>query len=118
MAQSEHRSFEKSDEVRSFEHGRVELLHIGGSEVGRFTLEPGWRWSENVKPIVGTDWCEASHFAYQLSGRLHVQMKDGAEFEIGPGDVSALPPGHDAWVAGDEAVVTIDWTGASNYAQQ
>ena len=118
MARPEQRRFDKSDEVRSFDHGQVELIEIGDSQVGRFTLEPGWRWSADVKPIVGTEWCEAAHFAYHVSGRLHVQMKDGAEIEIGPGEVSALPPGHDAWVAGDEPVVTIDWTGASNYARR
>jgi hypothetical protein len=70
-----------------------------------------------VKPIAKTEWCEAPHFQYHLSGRLHVLMMDGSEFEVGPGEVSALPSGHDAWVVGDESVVLIDWAGASNYAK-
>lgn len=118
MAQAEHKGFTTPDEVRTFEKGKLELINIGGGVVGRLTLEPGWRWSLHVKPLAQTEWCEAPHFQYQLSGRLHVQMADGNEFEIGPGDVSALPAQHDAWVIGDEPVVLIDWSGASNYAKQ
>jgi hypothetical protein len=117
MAQVEAKDFAKSDEVRVFPHGRVELLHIGGGTVGRLTLEPGWRWSKDVKPVVGTEWCEAPHFQYHVSGRLHVVMHDGREFEAGAGSVSHLPAGHDAWVVGDEAVVLVDWFGATNYAK-
>ena len=106
------------DEVRTFEHGRLEILNIGGGTVGRLTLEPEWRWSQHVKPVAGTQWCEAPHFQYQVSGRLHVLMEDGTEFELEPGDVSVLPTGHDAWVVGDEPVVLVDWYGASNYAKR
>ena len=80
------------------------------------TLEPGWRWSSHVKPLVGTDLCEAPHFQYHVQGTLHIVMADGAEFDARPGDVTALPQGHDAWVVGDEPVVVVDWYGASNYA--
>ena len=73
---AEHKSFNAPDETRPFEKGRVELLNIGGATIGRLTLEPGWRWSQHVKPIAGTEWCEAPHFQYQVSGRLHVQMAD------------------------------------------
>jgi len=116
-AKAEQKSFGTPDETRSFEHGKVDLLQIGDSEIGRLTLQPGWRWSDHVKPLAGTDLCEAPHFQYHVSGRLHVQMVDGAEFEVGPGEVTALPQGHDAWVVGDEPVVLVDWWGASNYAK-
>ena len=76
---------ERRDEVREFGHGRVELLNMNEGTVGRLTLEPGWRWSVDVKPIAGTEWCEAPHFQYVISGRLHVRMKDGSEFDLGPG---------------------------------
>ena len=113
----ERKDLKSPDETRTFENGRVELVNIGGGTVGRLTLQPGWRWSKDVKPIAGTEWCEAPHFQYHVSGRLHVLMMDGSEFEIGPGEVSALPPGHDGWVVGDEPVVLVDWSGASNYAK-
>jgi len=117
MGTAEQKAFAKPDETREFAHGKVELVEIGGSQIGRLTLEPGWRWSESVKPTAGTDWCEAPHFQYHVAGTLHVQMADGTEFDAVPGDVTALPQGHDAWVVGDEPVVVVDWWGASNYAK-
>ncbi len=117
MKKTEHKNLSIPDETRAFGHGKVEIIHIAGGTVGRLTLQPGWRWSKDVKPLVGTQWCEAPHFQYQVSGRLHVIMEDGADFELGPGDVSVLPSGHDAWVVGDEPVVLIDWFGATNYAK-
>lgn len=117
MASAEHKGFARPDETRPFEKGRIEVLNIGGGVVGRLTLEPGWRWSTHVKPAARTALCEAPHFQYHLSGRLHVQMADGTSLEAGPGDVTALPSGHDAWVVGNEPVVTIDWSGASHYAK-
>ena len=118
MASYERKDLKSPDETRTFEKGGLDLINIGGGTVGRLTLQPGWRWSKHVKPIAGTEWCEAPHFQYHLSGRIHVVMKDGSEFEVGPGEVTALPSGHDAWVVGDEPVVLIDWAGASNYAKQ
>lgn len=115
--QTEHKTFASPDETRSFPHGQVELVTIGGAAIGRLVLQPGWRWSNDVKPIAGTKSCEAPHFQYHVSGRLHVVMDDGTEFEAGPGDVTSLPMGHDAWVVGDEPVVVVDWYGASNYAR-
>jgi len=106
------------DETRPFEKGKAEIVNISGATIGRLTLEPGWRWSTHVKPIAGTEWCEAPHFQYQVSGKLHVKMADGAEFDSGPGAVSNLPSGHDAWVVGNEPVVLIDWFGAVDYAKQ
>jgi len=116
-ATAEQSSFGAPDETRAFERGVLDLVKIGGSEIGRLTLQPGWRWSEHVKPIAGTDLCEAPHFQYHLQGTLHVVMGDGQEFDAVAGDVTALPHGHDAWVVGDEPVVVIDWWGASNYAK-
>jgi hypothetical protein len=116
-AKTEHKSFAEPDETRTFERGRVDLVDIAGTQIGRLTLQPGWRWSEHVKPIAGTDLCEAPHFQYQVQGTLHVLMADGTEFETHAGDVSALPEGHDGWVVGDEPVILVDWWGASNYAK-
>jgi quercetin dioxygenase-like cupin family protein len=117
MATSEQKHFAQPDESREFELGQLDLLNIGDGAVGRLTLQPGWRWSQHVKPVAHTDWCEAPHFQYHLAGTLHIQMSDGSEFDAVPGDVTALPSGHDAWVVGDEPVVVVDWYGASNYAR-
>ena len=117
MAVAERKDFNASDETRTFEKGKVDLINIGGGVVGRLTLEPGWRWSLHVKPVAKTEWCEAPNFQYHLTGRLGIKMQDGTELEAGPGEVTALPQGHDAWVVGNESVVLIDWHGASNYAK-
>ncbi len=114
---TEHRTFTEPDETRTFDNGHVDILHIGGSDIGRLVLAPGWRWSEHVKPIAGTELCEAPHFQYHVAGTLHIQMADGTEFDARPGAVTSLPSGHDAWVVGDEAVVVVDWFGASEYAK-
>jgi quercetin dioxygenase-like cupin family protein len=115
--ETEHKSFDNPAEVREFDHGRAEILSVGGAEVGRMTFEPGWRWSNDIKPIAGTDSCEAPHFQYHLSGQLAIRMDDGEEFVAKAGDITSLPSGHDAWVVGDEPVVVVDWYGASNYAK-
>ena len=116
-ATADQKSFATPDETRSFENGVVDLVDIGGSQIGRLTLQPGWRWSDHVRPIAGTDLCEAPHFQYHVQGTLRIRMADGTELDAGPGDVTALPHGHDAWVVGDEPVVVVDWWGASNYAK-
>jgi hypothetical protein len=118
MQETAHKSFGSPDETRGFPKGRAEIINVGGDEVGRLVFEPGWRWSNDVKPIAKTDSCEAPHFQYHLSGRLAIRMDDGTEFVAGPGDVTSLPRGHDAWVVGDEPVVVVDWYGASNYAKE
>jgi quercetin dioxygenase-like cupin family protein len=115
--QAEVKNVGSPDEVREFPHGRMDVVRIGGGEVGRIHIEPGWKWSEHVKPVAGTDLCEAPHFQYLISGRVHVAMFDGTEFELGPGDVNVLPPGHDAWVVGDEPAEVIDWGGAHIWAK-
>ena len=115
--ETERVSFGAPSEVRKFPRGRVELVSIGGAEVGRLVLQPGWRWSNDVRPVAGTESCEAPHFQYHVSGRLAIRMDDGTELVAEPGDVTSLPSGHDAWVVGDEPVVVVDWYGATNYAR-
>jgi len=115
--QVEHKNFAHADATRPFDHGQVELLEIGGGTVGRLTLEPGWRWSQDVKPIAKTELCEAPHFQYHVSGTLHIVMADGSEWDGKPGDISCLPAGHDAWVVGNEPAVLVDWHGATDYAR-
>jgi hypothetical protein len=114
----EHKDFAAPDEVREFDKGRVELVNIGTGAVGRLVLDPGWRWSESVKPIAGTELCEAPHFQYHVSGTLRFITADGMEIDATPGMVTSLPSGHDAYVVGDDPVVVVDFFGASHYAQQ
>jgi len=113
----EHLDFAAPDETRTFGHGRIDILNTASGVVGRLTIEPGWRWSNDVKPIAGTELCQAPHFAYHVAGTLHVRMADGTEFEVTPGDLVRIPPGHDAWVVGDESVVEVDFGGATDYAR-
>lgn len=111
------RSINQPDETRRFEKGRVELVSLAGGTVGKGTFEPGWVWSKHVKPLAKTEWCQGAHVQYNLAGRLHVKMQDGTEFECGPGDVVSIPPGHDAWVVGDEPLIVIDWASFESYAK-
>ena len=117
MTSAINKNLANPDETRNFPKGKIEIVKLGNITVGRATFEPGWRWSECVKPIAGTSSCQVEHTALVVSGRLHVRMENGTEFESGPGDVSITPPGHDAWVLGDEPVVFIDFGGAANYAK-
>ena len=114
---AEHKTLGRPDEERVFEKGRVDLVNIGGGTVGRLTLEPGWRWSLHVKPIAGTELCEAPHFQYHASGVVRIQMADGSEFDARTGDITALPSGHDAWVIGDERAVGFEFESAADYAR-
>ncbi|MFI0739997.1 cupin domain-containing protein [Streptomyces sp. NPDC021100] len=120
MAGLMRKSFDAPEEVRPFEDGkgRLELVSLSTGPVGRATFEPGWRWSAHVGPIAGTDSCQAAHTSYVVSGRIKVVMDDGQEEEFGPGDVMSCPPGHDAWVVGDEACVIVDWQGFTDYAKR
>jgi hypothetical protein len=110
-------SLNKPEETREFPKGKVEIVTLNGVTFGKGTLQPGWKWSESVKPIAKTHSCQAAHTQYHLSGKLHVVMDDGTEMEFGPGDVGVVPPGHDAWVVGNEPVVMIDFTGFKQYAK-
>jgi hypothetical protein len=117
MANTELKHFSKPDEVREFPKGKLELVNIGGSTVGRAKFEPGWRWSTSVKPIAKTDSCLAPHFQYQISGVLHVKMDDGTEFDCKAGDIVNMASGHDAWVVGNEPVMAVDFQGMVDYAK-
>ena len=117
MLKAEVKSFEKPDEIREFPLGRLELVTVGGVTVGRAILQPGWRWSTSVQPIVRTPSCEAAHFQYHVSGTVRVIMDDGKEFDCKAGDVSLLPIGHDAWVVGNEPAIVVDFQGMVDYAK-
>jgi hypothetical protein len=112
------KNFARPDEMRALDKGKLELLRIGDTTVGRATLEPGWQWSKSVKPIAKTESCEAPHFQYHVSGRLKVRMDDGTEKELKAGDVSFLHAGHDAWVVGNDPVVIVDFQGMALYATE
>ena len=118
MGKLEVKSTNNPDETRTFEKGKLELVKTGGATIGRAILQPGWRWSTHVKPIVKTKSCEAPHLQYHVSGTLHVLMDDGTEKDCKPGDVSLVPPGHDGWVVGNEPVVIVDFQGMADYAKQ
>ena len=113
----EGRNFNTPDELRTFDKGKLEIINMGGRTIGRATLQPGWRWSTSVKPLVNTKSCEAPHFQYHVSGTLRVKMDDGTERDFKAGDVSLLRAGHDAWVIGDEPVVVTDFQGMMDYAR-
>jgi hypothetical protein len=101
-------SLDTVGEKRSFDHGQLHIITLGDATIGRAVFNPGWRWSTDVKPAAGTDSCQVAHTGVVLSGRFHVRMDDGTEADLGPGDAHVVPPGHDAWVVGDEQCVTID----------
>ena len=117
MEKAERKNFDTPDEVREFPKGRLELITIGNASVGRAVFQPGWKWAESVQPLVQTRSCEAPHFQYHVSGQLMVKMDDGTEILCGPGDVSLLPSGHDAWVVGEEPAVVVDFQGMIDYAK-
>ncbi len=96
------------DEARTFDHGEFCAATLGDFKFARGVFQPGWRWSEHVKPIAQTDSCQVHHAGYVISGRVKVVMDDGSETEIGPGDAYVIPPGHDAWVVGDEPLVALE----------
>jgi Cupin domain len=109
------KSLDTPEETREFKDGMGQLQLVEG--VGRATFQPGWKWSEHVKPIAGTDSCQAAHAGYVISGRMHIVMDDGQEADFGPGDYMLCDPGHDAWIVGDEPCVVIDWQGFADYAK-
>ena len=117
MATTEARSLDQADETRTPDKTKVDIVRLGDSEVGRFTFAPGWRWSECIKPVVGTDSCQLPHLGYVVSGRIHVVGDDGTESDVAAGDAYAIAPGHDAWVVGDEPFVGIEFKSAGEYAR-
>jgi quercetin dioxygenase-like cupin family protein len=106
--QMQKRAFTEPDELRPAGRGRGEIVMLDNKSFARVTLEPGWRWSTDVKPITHTHSCQAVHTGVVLSGRIHLVMDDGSEMEFGEGDVYHIPAGHDAWVVGDETYVGVD----------
>jgi quercetin dioxygenase-like cupin family protein len=113
------KSLDTPEETRPFKDdmGHLEIVNADAGAVGRATFKPGWQWSKHVKPIAGTDSCQAAHMGYMISGQMTIRMDDGEELTYGPGDFMVAPPGHDAWIVGDEPCVVIDWQGFADYAK-
>ncbi len=116
MAGVAKKSFDSPDEVRTPDKTRLEVVNLAGVKAARMTAEPGWRWSECVKPVVGTETCQAHHVGSVVSGALHVQHSDGSEMDIGPGDAYVIEPGHDAWVTSNTPFVAFEFD--SNTVEQ
>jgi class 3 adenylate cyclase len=110
--------FSEASDVRTIPRGRIDVVELDDTVVGRMTYEPGWRWSVDVLPIAGTETCQYHHLGVTLGGRLRAQMPDGTELEIGPGEVFEIPPRHDAWVVGDEPWVGVDFEAMRTYGEQ
>ncbi len=106
------------DETRNLPKTKVEVVNLGGTTVMRATFQPGWKWSECIKPTAGTTSCQVPHVNYIISGRMKIVMDDGSEKEMGPGDVANIPPGHDAWVVGKEPCIAIDFAGGKVYGKK
>jgi mannose-6-phosphate isomerase-like protein (cupin superfamily) len=121
MAQTIHQAETKplhaAADKRTFPNGKLEIVEIAGTEFARATMQPGWKWSESVKPIAGTESCEVPHLGYVVSGRMTVAMNDGTRLQLRGGDAVSIPPGHEAWVEGNEPFVMIDFAGSSDYAK-
>ena len=110
------RRFDGPDERRTFEHGTFDLVNIAGTTIGRAGYAPGWRWSTHVGAATGEAFCQVEHLGFVMSGRAAVQMADGTETVLEPGDLFHIAPGHDSWVVGDEPHVSLHLSGASDYA--
>jgi class 3 adenylate cyclase len=110
------KSVDVPDEVVQFPNIRTDIVHLGDLTVGRMVNEPGWRWSKDVRPTVGGEWCEIRHVGFVISGRLGIEFRDGSSVVFGPGDVFVIPPGHDGFTVGDDPVVQIEWSGLRHWA--
>lgn len=108
MATLQKANFDSPSETRDAGKGTVQIVRLDGLTATRATLQPGWRWSEHVKPLAGTESCQVLHLGTVVAGRIHLVMDDGTEADAGPGDVYVVPPGHDAWVVGEEPLTFID----------
>jgi class 3 adenylate cyclase len=117
MARLQRKRFTDPDDVRLVPNGRIDVVELDDRVVGRLSYEPGWQWSKDIKPIVGTETCQFHHVGITLSGRARIALPDGIELELGPGDVFEIPPGHDAWVIGDEPWVSVDFEAMRAYAR-
>lgn len=119
MASMETKSMDRPDEMRTPDKTNVSVVHLGGASVARLTLQPGWTWADCIKPVAGTEHCEAAHLGYVVSGRMHITTTDGSEGDVGPGETYRLAPGHDAWVVGDEPCVALEFESktADTYAR-
>jgi hypothetical protein len=119
MAGIETRDFDSPDETRTPEKTEVAVVRMGNTTAARFTFEPGWKWSECIKPVAGTDSCQARHVGVVQSGSIHVVHEDGTEMDLTPGDTYLIEPGHDAWVVGDERFVGFEFESkaAEEYAR-
>ena len=119
MAGVEKRSFDSPDETRTPEKSQMEVVKLGGTSAARITFQPGWKWSECIKPVAGTDSCQAHHFGVGVSGKLHIVHDDGSELDVEPDCAYSIEPGHDAWVVGDEPFVAFEFEAktASDYAK-
>lgn len=105
------------DETRQFGKGKIDVVTLAEFTIGRSTHEPGWKWSEHVKPIAKTDRCEAHHVGYVVQGRMKVRGADGSEEELSAGDAFVILPGHDAWTLGSEPAILLDFKSAAGYAK-
>jgi class 3 adenylate cyclase len=117
MSRAQSKPIGAPDEVRQMPFGALEIYNLDDLVFGRTVFQPGWHWAEHVRPIAGTDQCQYHHVGYTISGRLHVVMADGVEMEISPATVYEIPPGHDAWVVGDEPYISIDVAGMRSFAR-
>ena len=102
------KNIDTPDERRAFKHASLNVVNLPGVTIARNVYQPGWRWSTDVKPVVGTEACQTAHSGYIISGRFHARMDDGREYELGPGDAHVVSAGHDAWVEGDEPCIALD----------
>ena len=117
VSKLEAKSHDAPDETRTPPKTKVEVVRLAGFTIGRFNFEPGWRWSECVQPVAGTASCQAAHVGYAVAGRIGVRLDDGTEQTISAGQSYTIPPGHDAWVEGDERFVGIEVMSAEQYAK-
>ena len=117
MANMERKTFDQPEETRVVDKGKIDVVKLGDVTAMRVRFEPGWTWSQCVKPVVKTASCQVAHLIHVISGRMGVRMDDGTETEFGPGDVGHIPPGHDAWIIGNEPFVGVDFQGGAVYAK-
>ena len=117
VSKLESKSHASPDETRTPSKTKVEVVRLEGYTIGRLNLEPGWRWSECIKPVVGTDSCQLSHVGYCESGTMTIQLNDGTQQRVSAGESYTIPPGHDAWNSSNEKFVCIEVMSADVFAK-